>query len=645
MKKLLQQIEKWNDNDEFSKCIAAIEAIPEEERDFELTLLLGRAYSNLAVLGDHGVMADNDAVIDKEKLAIAVKLFESIKDEGINNAYWNCRMAYALWMTDGREHEALQYARTWLAMEPDNSDAQKLVKDCEQFLQECGDKAAEKFFYTEQEKSSVEEHIRKYFGNYTLVLHENIEESMDIDIYILPPRNEHDYYTLITCGMGACKMKMPEQQNGLTRAELLINVPKTWLFNSIALQKEKYYWVIRFLLKTASLPLNNNLSLGWGYTIGSEAPLTEEADFLGAVLLYPGIFGEKSFSCSLPNGEKVNFYQLIPLYEEEIKFKIDHGIDKLLEKCPDELLEVIDTKRMNAVTDAAVLNYDDALMYDGKEEQRLISKLKLPLQDADAFNYLAFYLRWNIEHDLMSNPFCSKYRDIMERVRKDKAYDLRGFISSSEGLRGKMRLPCFGFEGTEFARWYSWGNRSKPYAYLKDLNTYAQQYLSKSDFDDEFAGRYAYLFIPYNEKSYQDIAAVLDERFSEWEKLPENKIPEKLIKAKEKTVCNYMPNWQGARYCYASDRVILDGCKIGYCFRSEPDSGDEGWNSGWYFLSGDEPESYLDNDDNFGLYDLNTVCNYDPSILVLLDAPIGISFERCSDGSFKAVWEEERRLH
>ena len=32
--KLLEQIEHWNDKDEFSRCIQAIEVIPEAERDY-----------------------------------------------------------------------------------------------------------------------------------------------------------------------------------------------------------------------------------------------------------------------------------------------------------------------------------------------------------------------------------------------------------------------------------------------------------------------------------------------------------------------------------------------------------------------------------------------------------------------------------
>ena len=41
--KLLEQIEQWNDADEFARCIDAIESIPEQERSYLLTVKLSRA--------------------------------------------------------------------------------------------------------------------------------------------------------------------------------------------------------------------------------------------------------------------------------------------------------------------------------------------------------------------------------------------------------------------------------------------------------------------------------------------------------------------------------------------------------------------------------------------------------------------------
>ena len=60
--KLLEQIERWNDVDEFSRCIDAIEAIPEQERGYLLTLKLSRAYSNLAVLSDNSAHGEDGEV-------------------------------------------------------------------------------------------------------------------------------------------------------------------------------------------------------------------------------------------------------------------------------------------------------------------------------------------------------------------------------------------------------------------------------------------------------------------------------------------------------------------------------------------------------------------------------------------------------
>ena len=43
MKNLEEQIRQWNDENEFEKCVEAIEAVPEAERGYELTLLNTRS--------------------------------------------------------------------------------------------------------------------------------------------------------------------------------------------------------------------------------------------------------------------------------------------------------------------------------------------------------------------------------------------------------------------------------------------------------------------------------------------------------------------------------------------------------------------------------------------------------------------------
>lgn|SRR5574344_1702291 len=85
--------------------------------------------------------------------------------------------------------------------------------------------------------------------------------------------------------------------------------------------------------------------------------------------------------------------------------------------------------------------------------------------------------------------------------------------------------------------------------------------------------------------------------------------------------------------CIASDRITVDGLKIGYMYRENPTTEVD---SGWRFFAGDETEEYTNNPINFEIYDLNTICNYDNSIISLLNANIGTSFEKINN-EFKEI--------
>lgn len=137
---LIQQLEAWNEASEFSQGIAAIEAIPEEERGFLLTLWLGRLYSNLAVLGDHEqrVFTDSRGRVhqreqDGKLMQKAIGILLSVREEGEQDPTWNSRMAFALW-TDGRAKEAYGYAKRWLELAPEDPDARQLMAELKEYF-------------------------------------------------------------------------------------------------------------------------------------------------------------------------------------------------------------------------------------------------------------------------------------------------------------------------------------------------------------------------------------------------------------------------------------------------------------------------------------------------------------------------------
>ena len=95
-----------------------------------------------------------------------------------------------------------------------------------------------------------------------------------------------------------------------------------------------------------------------------------------------------------------------------------------------------------------------------------------------------------------------------------------------------------------------------------------------------------------------------------------------------------LSDWKGADGCIATNRITVEGCKVGYCYREKPD-GD--WDSGWRFTAGDESEEYMDDPNNAGIYKLNTICNDDPDIIPLLNTPAPCAFERDENGVFQQI--------
>lgn len=315
--------------------------------------------------------------------------------------------------------------------------------------------------YTEQEIEAIENHIAQHFGKYEQVFHEIVSPDIHVDIAIIPPTPGRNYYTLVTMGMGAHRMNVPDElaDEKLDRAEMAVCLPADWQISS---HEEKWYWPLRWLKILARLPLEEETWLGWGHTVPNGEPFADNTRFTGVLLISPALFDEKAHTCSLPDGSEVNFYQVIPLYEEEMNYKLAYTAEALLDRMDDRIL-ILDNNRANAC---------------------------------------------------------------------------EGFVPS----------------------------------------------------DKEF-----------------------------------------VLSAEE--IEELLPDWKDAPGCIATDRITVDGCRVGYMYREAPD--DSVPDSGWRFFAGDEDDAYLDDAGHSEIYHLNTICNYDRDIIPLLTAPYGSAFYRDEAGIFR----------
>ena len=481
--------------------------------------------------------------------------------------------------------------------------------------------------YTEDEMEAVERHIEQYFGEVENVFHEIVSPDIHVDICIVPPSKERDYYTLVTMGMGAHRMNVPEElaEYKLERAELAIALPADWKLDQESMKDEQWYWPIRLLKSLARLPINCDSWLGHGHMVENREPFADNTKLCTATLIDPQDTEDGSEVCTLPGGEEINFYQVIPLYADELDYKLEHDSDALLNKMRG-ISFVVNPTRQNAITRGTLSNDDfDGEMDDASYHLESIEEKELPIDPINAYNLFAIYLRWCIEHDLMGEDFLKEYGEVAQQVKADPAsVDLRAFIRDK--LNGQIMVPMFNKIGRAFTSYY-YGEPDSP-NFPRDIENYALEYLGPEKYySNEFQFK-APLFIPFDEDYYQSMAKVIEERFINWQgqdfdedTLEPSELAEALMEYLD-CECTYFPSMKDddpimSAYSYAKRESVKEGF-VPVLIKADDETLLE------CLVMNADPE----NDVDFYEFDLKTVTEYRKK---MLSAPV-------KDG--KAVLEE-----
>jgi hypothetical protein len=134
--------------------------------------------------------------------------------------------------------------------------------------------------------------------------------------------------------------------------------------------------------------------------------------------------------------------------------------------------------------------YDKAKYHDDT-----IQELGLP--EEHAANHTVFFLRWLVEHSLMSELFETEGTQVLAAFRAGEASIHRLYEWWDNCLIDDMLSD----EGNSFAQAYFDFERGQ---YLKDYARVLQRTLP-SEFH-----------VPYSEENYQAIRVVIDRRYEEW---------------------------------------------------------------------------------------------------------------------------------
>ena len=135
------QLEQWNDEDEYTRCIQALNAIPEDWRNYRTAYALARALENYAIIGDHDEGTPNYK--GDKALRRAIEVLESVREEGQDKAQWNMRMAYGYQYLYGQEAKAIPYAQRWAELDPEDKDAPAVIQECQKEIAKRAEAKAE----------------------------------------------------------------------------------------------------------------------------------------------------------------------------------------------------------------------------------------------------------------------------------------------------------------------------------------------------------------------------------------------------------------------------------------------------------------------------------------------------------------------
>jgi tetratricopeptide (TPR) repeat protein len=105
----IEQLKQWHDSDEHQKIIDAVEQIPLDERNFEITGMYARALNNA------------------ERYQDALDQLMAVEEDGREDGVWNFRVGYSLYYLK-RKPEAAEYFQRAIDYGDDCDDTREMLK-------------------------------------------------------------------------------------------------------------------------------------------------------------------------------------------------------------------------------------------------------------------------------------------------------------------------------------------------------------------------------------------------------------------------------------------------------------------------------------------------------------------------------------
>lgn len=208
------------------------------------------------------------------------------------------------------------------------------------------------YYYRSQknEKNIFINHIEKYLGEIENVFHEEITENYHLDIYHVPPTKNGFYHKLITYGVSKIKLEKDRELHSSKYVELIVCLPALWYKGENHYKEIQYGWPYRWLVEISQKLILEAAYPWYGFNNNGQRiyPVANNTKQCGFIPLQPTLVNPEFNKFKIAQDKFVDFFNIVPLYEEEINFRINRGMKAFEKKFyGNGITELIDINRKN----------------------------------------------------------------------------------------------------------------------------------------------------------------------------------------------------------------------------------------------------------------------------------------------------------
>lgn len=184
------------------------------------------------------------------------------------------------------------------------------------------------YFYDTTEMILIEQYVSEQMGPISQRIRETAVFEARIDLLVADATPERPFRSLVTCGMGAIPLELPQYLTvyQISRAELVLHLTPDW-------QADQYLaWPIRLLHWLSRLPLDDSQAIADLAVFEFTPDMARDNPYQAVLLHYCNECHLLNPYVQLPRHDRVIFLEVIPLLAEELAFIREYSADEFIRR-------------------------------------------------------------------------------------------------------------------------------------------------------------------------------------------------------------------------------------------------------------------------------------------------------------------------